>query len=271
MTIDNALKLASKELQNFERPRLEAEILLSFFLGVERVYLHLNSNQELESFDEFWELILRRKSYEPIEYITKRVSFYSEEFFIQKGALIPRPESEILIDQASRLIEKLGIKSVVEIGVGSGAVSIILAKKHPKLKITATDISKDALKVAQKNIALHSMERRVTLKHCSLADEVEGEIEFIVSNPPYIAKDAKLEPNVVEFEPEEALFAEDNGTKILKAVVETALKRGAKGVVCEMGFDQKEQMEQFFNSLSLKNYGFYSDLAGLDRGFWLIA
>ncbi len=107
MTIDNLLRLASKELKQFDRPRLEAEILLSSHLGLDRVSLHLNSQLKIKEKDlaDFWKLISRRESFEPIEYITNRVSFYSEYFFIDKGALIPRPETELLVDEASKIIK----------------------------------------------------------------------------------------------------------------------------------------------------------------------
>ena len=270
MRVEKALILASKELQKFDRPRLEAEILLSHHLNCDRVQLLLKSDEELDSFEEFWELVQRRASFEPIEYITGRVSFYSEEFFIQKGALIPRPETELLIDEASRLIEKFEIKTIAEIGVGSGVISIILAKKFPNLKIVATDISQDALEVAKKNISFHQVSNQIKLINSSLLDEVEEDIELIVSNPPYISKDVTLEPNVLNFEPKEALFADDEGTKLLKEITVLGIKRGVRGVVCEMGYDQKEKMDSFFASLKVREFGFYKDLASLDRGFWLI-
>ena len=267
--IKEALSLASKELKEFERPRLEAEILLSHYLNCDRVWLHLRADEEIENFDGFWKLIRRRANFEPIEYITNRVSFYSEEFFIQKGALIPRPETELLVDKALELIEKFNIKRVAEIGVGSGVVSIILAKKNPNLKIIATDISKDALEIAKKNIAKKGVGNQIELIETSLLDGVEGEVELIVSNPPYISEDAKLEPNVVDFEPKEALFAKESGTKLLKEIVELGIKKRVKGVVCEMGYDQKKYMESFFYSLGVREFNFYQDLASLDRGFWI--
>ncbi len=136
----------------------------------------------------------RRASFEPIEYITKRVSFYSEEFFIDRGALIPRPETEILIDVASELIESYNIKRVVEVGIGSGAVSVVLAKKYKSIEILGTDISIDALKIANINLKLHNLQDRVKVVHTSLLDGIDEDVELIISNPPYISKILNLNP-----------------------------------------------------------------------------
>lgn len=244
--------------------------MLSFYLKCDRIYLHLNSSKEIFNLDKFWELVRRREENEPIEYITNRVNFYSEEFFIAKGALIPRPETEILVDVASSLIQKFNIKKIAEIGVGSGVISIILAKKFPNLKIVATDISKNALQIAEKNLKLHKVDSQIKLLHSSLLDKVEEKVELIVSNPPYISRDFKLSPNIINFEPKEALFADEDGVKLLKEIVLLGIKKEVKAIVCEMGYDQLEKMREFFLPLNPKEFKFYKDLGGLDRGFWLI-
>jgi release factor glutamine methyltransferase len=272
MKISKAIELASKKLNYFERPRLEAEILLSHHLKCDRVWIHLHGESSFEDFDTFWGLVKRRVNFEPIEYITNRVSFYWDEFFIKEGALIPRPESEILVDKTAWLIKRVDAKVIAEIGVGSGAVSVTLAKMFPELSIIATDISDDALSVAKKNIELHNVESQIDLVKTSLLDEVGESIDLIVSNPPYIPNFERdnLEPNVIDFEPEEALFVEGDGTRLLKEIISLSLKRGVKALVCEMGYDQREEIGRFLDSFTLKEYGFYKDLAGLDRGFWLI-
>jgi len=181
--------------------------------------------------------------------------------------LIPRPETEILIDLVAEIIAKEQIISIAEIGVGSGAISVVLARKFPKLRIVATDICDTPLVVARHNAQTFGVEDRLSLVKSNLLDEVEEDVELVVSNPPYIAEDFILASNVVDYEPKEALFGGCQGDELLKQIVLDVQKRGTKYLACEMGYDQKESMEQFFKQIGVKSYNFYQDLAGFDRGF----
>ena len=269
MTVAEALKEASKRLEfAAERPRLEAEILLAHHLGWERTALLLRDREALEDLEGFFALVQRRSAHEPIEYITNRVSFYGEEFFIAPGALIPRPETELLVDEAAALIRERGIRHVAEIGVGSGAVSVTLARLFPELKIVATDISEESLSVARRNVRDFKMSDRVELIRTSLLEGV-GEVEMIVSNPPYVAAGTPLAPNVAEYEPDTALYAPGDGTSLLREIVLLGRERSIP-VLCEMGYDQRETMQRFFEEVGIEGYRFYKDLAGLDRGFIVI-
>ncbi len=265
MRIDKALQIASQKLGSIaQRPRLEAEILLAHYLQKDRVYLHAHPEAEVDT--GYFVLIQRRERYEPIEYITNRVSFYGKKFFIDKGALIPRPETEILIDEISSYLR--GDEKVAEIGVGSGVISTILKMKLPDLKITATDISPKALAIARKNFEKFGVE--VELVQTNLLDGIEKDFDVIISNPPYIAKDYKLEKNIALYEPNEALFAGERGDEILRQIIELFLQKEATILACEMGYDQKQKIQEF---LQQKNFigevKFFKDLAGLDRGFVL--
>ena len=137
------------------RPRLEAEILLAFVLNCSRVSLHCQSNRQIESFfvESFFRLIKRRSLHEPLEYLIEKVSFYGEELYISHGALIPRPETEILVDKALEIITKYSCKNIAEIGIGSGAISVMLAhlSKDSSLSFHASDISPEALFNARVN------------------------------------------------------------------------------------------------------------------------
>ncbi len=270
MKIESSLIWAEKKLKNScDRPRFEAELLLAYFLDKDRTYLHAFDNREVENVDRFKKLVERRANYEPYEYIVGSVSFYNIELEVEQGVLIPRPETEILIDLVSNIIEKENITSIAEIGIGSGAISIVLAIKFPNLKIVATDISKKAIDVAKKNIEYFKVKNRVEVIESNLIDEVKEPIELVVSNPPYIANSFKLEPNVVNYEPKEALFGGEVGDELLKKIVLSVKSRGIKYLACEMGYDQKESMEQFFKEIGVKQYKFYKDLAEIDRGFIL--
>ncbi len=265
MRVKEAIAWATKELKALERPRLEAEILLSHLLNCKREFLLLNDNLEINE-QKFKKLINRRKNHEPIEYITNKVSFWDFELFIDKGALIPRPESEILVEKAIGLIKKHNIKRVAEIGIGSGALSIAIAKEC-NVFIEASDISKSAIKIANKNIKAFHLENKISVHNCSMLDCLNTP-ELLVSNPPYIDPKVKLEPNVANFEPHTALFALNKGLEILFNILDLIKQREIPYAVCEMGYDQKEAISKYAKEINLNgNLEFYKDLAGLDRGF----
>ena len=266
MMLKKAHLWAQKELKGaVERPRLEADILLAHLLNCRREELILKEIEDI-NFEELKPLIERRKNQEPIEYITNKVSFYDFELYIAKGALIPRPESEILVDKALELINRYNINTVAEIGVGSGALSIAIAR-HSKVDIEASDISKDALKIAQKNIDFFNLSDRIKLKECSMFDCFSG-FELLISNPPYIDPDFELEKNVVAFEPHTALFAPNRGLELLYKILEEIKSKNIKYAICEMGYDQKEPLANYAKEIGLSGkLDFYKDLAGHDRGF----
>ena len=267
MTIRETINWAKEELKDVcERPQYEAELLLAYALKKDRTYLIMYDNTEAD-IEEYRKYIQRRKEYEPYEYIVGEASFYDVELCVEQGVLIPRPETEILVDLVANIIEKEKITSIAEIGVGSGAISIMLAKKFPSLKIVATDICDTPLKVAKLNIDKYNLNRQIELKKSNLIDEVSRSIELVVSNPPYIADDFVLESNVIEYEPKEALFGGRIGDELLKQIILDVKKRGIKWLACEMGYDQREPILTFVNEVGVQSIEFYKDLAKLDRGF----
>jgi len=268
MTIRQTLLEAKERLRYVcERPLFEAEILLAHHLRKDRIYLKMHDDEQMRDQAGFEALIARRAAHEPMEYITRRVSFYDMELYIAPGALIPRPETEILVERAASLVKKSGFVSVAEIGVGSGAISAALARKFPQLHIAATDISTEALGIARRNIETFDLQERVMLHHTSLLDGVEGEFEMIVSNPPYISTHTLLAPNVAEYEPAEALYGGENGDEILRQIIRLAAEREVRYLLCEMGYDQKKSIESFADLSGAVEVEFYKDYAGLDRGF----
>ncbi|SFV51473.1 Protein-N(5)-glutamine methyltransferase PrmC, methylates polypeptide chain release factors RF1 and RF2 [hydrothermal vent metagenome] len=268
MTINRALSWATEQLsESCDRPRYEAELLLAHHIDRDRIYFFTHDDEPIDRVDEFRELVDRRASHEPYEYIVGRVSFYDIELSIVSGVLIPRPETEMLIDEASAIIEQHSITKVIEIGVGSGAISIVLARKFPHLEIVATDINPIALKLAKENIDNFGLSDRITLLQSHLMDSVELDAQMVVSNPPYIAKDFRLDANVVEYEPHDALFGGDIGDELLIEIVKDTKARSIEWLICEMGYDQKASMERLFGELNIEKYRFYKDLAKFDRGF----
>ena len=169
MNIAAALKEATSLLKdNTPRARFEAELLLAYHLGVDRVYLARRDDEEVDDIEGYFALIRRRAQSEPYEYIINKVSFYDIELYVDNRVLIPRPETELLIDEVSKIIAQNSIKNIAEIGVGSGAISIVLARAFPKLKVVATDISSDALEVATLNREKFALEERIELVNADL-------------------------------------------------------------------------------------------------------
>jgi release factor glutamine methyltransferase len=265
LSIGEALSLGKDRLSKIaERPIFETEILLQKILNKDRLFIILNSNFEFDKTD-FLELLRRRENGEPIEYITNRVSFYSEDFYISKGALIPRPETEILVEKTLEIAKEFKNPRILEIGVGSGIISIMLSKLLPDAKIIGVDISENALKIAEKN-RIEKNILNVEFRQSDLFQNVSEKFDLIVSNPPYISDSerGKLQKEL-EFEPENALYGGEIGDEVLQKIVLEFLKRDEKYLLCEMGFDQKEKIQKLENE-NLK-IDFYQDLANLDRGF----
>ncbi len=266
ISIKEALNIASKQLKCVAvDPKKEAMILLSFLLKKEIVYLFLHEKDNLENEEEYFRLIARRVKSEPVEYITKKVSFYSEEFFIDKGALIPRPETELLIDEVLKVIPHKDL-TVAEIGVGSGIISIILAKKLKDIKITATDISKDAIKIAKKNIKYFNLTDKIKIVNTAYLDGIEEKVDIMVSNPPYVENSFKVE-KPLHYEPKEAIFGGSKGYEVLKKIIKLAKDKKVKYLFCEMGYNQKEHIIKILEDNGFLDFYFYKDLAGFDRGF----
>jgi release factor glutamine methyltransferase len=275
MTIKETLFWAEKTLEShLEQPRFEAELLLAHHLQKERTYLHMYDEVEVSHLKSYKKLIERRVKHEPYEYIVGKANFYDIELSVTKHVLIPRPETELLVEKVITLIQTHNIKRIVEVGVGSGAISIVLARHFKTLQIVATDISVDAITVAQKNIEKYGLEEQIKLRETSLLEGVEENFDLVVSNPPYIAQEAPLEKNVLHYEPHVALFGGKEGDELLKKLMVDAQTKKAKFLCCEMGYDQKVSLERFvqhhfINEFNVKYIDFYQDYAGLDRGFIL--
>jgi release factor glutamine methyltransferase len=251
------------------RASREAQLLLMVHLDVDELWLITNQNSEVTDVENLFDWVRRRAKNEPFEYIVNRVSFYSEEFFIKEGALIPRPETELLIDEVMKNIQDPHAKiDIVEVGVGSGIISIILAMKLPHAKIVAVDISQDALDIAKVNIERFGLSDRIELKLGSLLEPITWHVDYLVSNPPYIEDGVELESNL-DYEPQNALFGGEIGDEIIKQLLDEVLKREIKFFSCEMGYDQKGKITKYLQDIENKQLEFYKDLADFDRGFTL--
>ncbi len=268
ISIKEALSYGAKKLKDIaDNPKKEAMILLSFLLKKDNVYIFLHENDEFNFLNEYKKILKRRIDFEPIEYITNSVSFYSKQFFIDKGALIPRPETELLIDEILKNIEnKNQILNIAEIGIGSGVISIILALSLKNAHFIATDISNDALKIAKKNINKFNLENKIKLFQTSYLDNISDKIDILISNPPYVANEFKIDKSL-EYEPREAIFGGEKGYEIYENIIQIAKDKNVKLLSCEIGYDQKKPISSILQEKGFKNFYFYKDLANLDRGF----
>jgi len=266
--IKELLALLTQELSSsIPRASREAQLFLMHFLAVDELWLLTHQESEVEVTSELFSWVKRRCTDEPFEYIVKSVSFYSQEFYIDKGSLIPRPETELLIDEILLHVRDKNLEATfVEVGVGSGIISIVLAQNLPNVKFIAIDISQDALSIARKNIEKFGMQERIELRHGSLLDPVSEKIDYLVSNPPYIANDVALEKNL-SYEPQNALFGGVVGDEIIQKLLDEVLKQKITFFSCEMGYDQKDKIRNYLKNREYKEVTFYKDYSDFDRGF----
>lgn len=249
-----------------ERPRREAELILMHHLKRDGIWIMTHQDEMVECTQALWQSIRRRQGYEPLEYIFGQVSFYSQQFDIAPGALIPRPETELLVDRVLEHVEAFAAVRMCEVGVGSGAISVILAQQLRYAKIIGVDLSDDALVIAAQNVERHGLNERITLRRSDLLDKVPEAIDVLVSNPPYVAQNADLEPNLA-YEPALALFGGKTGMDVIAKLIRMSVERKIPLFCCEMGYDQRDLVAAAVPPSHVVS--FYKDLAGLDRGFVL--
>jgi release factor glutamine methyltransferase len=251
-------------------PAKEVEILIMYLLDKNPIWLHLNYNKEFEKEFELKKLVLKRATNYPLEYITKRASFYGEQFIVNEGVLIPRPETEILVENAFNILkEQKDKKLILEIGTGSGIISVMLAVLLKNIKIIAVDINEKALELAKQNAIKFGVLERIDFRYSNLFENViEDNIFMVVSNPPYI-KDSYVLPKNVGFEPKNALFGGVIGDELLKDIIKSTEEKNIPYLLCEMGYDQKNSLEEYFKEFNVEFYSFYKDYENFDRGFTL--
>lgn len=259
MTIKNALINAKLQLKGHEN---EAVFILCEYLKKDKAWIFLNENLEFNH-QSYFELIKRFKSGEPFEYIFEKTDFWGLEFKVKKGVLIPRYDSEILLYQILNLCKKNTFTNILEIGFGSGILSIVLAKELG-IKITACDINPKALELALENAKFHKVDHLIDFKLCDFR-QIKQNYDFIFSNPPYIKNSYKLDIWVKQ-EPKEALFGGEKGYEILQEIIEFSFTKKTKFLACEFGYDQKEILEKILSTYDF-SAEFFKDEQGFDRAF----
>lgn len=225
-TVGDAIDEALRRLRPItERPRLEAEVLLAHLLGRTRVALLAHPEIPLTEtrLRRYFALVDRRAEGEPLPYLTGEIEFFGLPFTVTPEVLIPRPETEQLVDLALRWMKSHPVQEVVDVGTGSGCIAVALAVRAPDVRIYATDLSVAALEVARTNAERHGVARRITFLHGDLLAPLLGPVDLIVSNPPYVAnREWETLPPSVRQEPREALLAGPEGLDVLRRLLSQA-------------------------------------------------
>lgn len=253
---------------------ISAEILLGNILNLSRSELLLNPQEvvDQEKIDEYENVISRRGKREPLQYLTGRVDFYNVSLECDPRALIPRPETEVLVEVVINELQKVESPIILDIGTGSGNIAVALAVNVAGAKITGLDISEAALELAGENAAGNNVADRIKFFSGDIFDpDIVDELETydcVVSNPPYVAVDEKenLQPEVIEHEPAEALFSTEDPLKFFKVIINLGPRLLSRGglLAFETGLGQfervKEMMSQGYNNIQS-----FRDLAGIER------
>lgn len=257
-------------------PKLNAELILAHGLGLsQRMELYLQYDRPLSEseLDGIRPLVKRRAGREPVQYIEGRANFMGVDFEVDRRVLIPRPETEELVERIGEWFADSPPKRVIDLGTGSGIIALSLARLFPSVEVFATDISPEALVVAQSNAVAQGLEARVSFLESDWFSGMDGTFDLVVSNPPYLTeKELKhAEPEVREHEPTSALVAGGAlGENALLAILQQAYKAlNPHGLLAmETGVDQREILERQAQTVGYAEYIQEADLSGRDRFFF---
>lgn len=270
-TIHSAINDAAGQLnESSDSPILDAEVLLCFVLQKQRGYLKTWPEQTLtrEQVYQFRSLVEKRRYGHPVAYLTGRREFWSRDFIITPDVLIPRPETELLIETCLELIPGNQHLKLADLGTGSGIIAITLAVERPALDVTATDLCPAALAVARRNAQRFNV-NNIHFHQSHWFDDLKDSIfDIVVSNPPYIAQgDPHLQRGDLRFEPDSALVSGRQGLGNIERIADTARNhlRPDGYLLVEHGFDQQEPVGTIFKHYQYKHVQTYSDLSGQPR------
>ena len=272
MTIEQALSQARETFaaNNIEDASLESELLLRHTLKINRVQLYLDLSRELspEQEETFWQLIKRRLDGEPTAYITGHREFYSLDFYVDPRVLIPRPESELLVEKALQLAQSRRIVTIADIGTGCGAIAISLALNLPQTKIYATDISAFALEVARVNCRKHGVVDRICLLQGDMLYPLPEPVDLVIANLPYVKELEVFQMGLANFEPQLALNGGSDGLeKIRQICQQVGTKLRPQGcLLLEIGQGQEKTVTTFLHNLfPSASVEVTPDLSGIER------
>ena len=272
MRLDAALRRAVRTLEanDVGSPRMNAETLAMFVLGVDRAYLYAHPERKLTADEEnrYNATITERASGKPSQYITGHQEFWGLDFIVTPAVLIPRPETEHIIETVLELAKARAFRRVADVGTGSGCIAVALARELPQAEFTAVDISRPALEIARANAARHQLERRIRfLESDLLAALPHDAFDLVVSNPPYVGESErdKVQKQVRDFEPKVAVFSGEQGLDIYRRLIPQARAALVPGgtVVMEMGFSIEQAVRDLLAGWD--NVSVTHDLQGIPR------
>jgi release factor glutamine methyltransferase len=264
-------------LAGIDRPRTNAELLLGAVLNKNKADLYLDKDQILVSYEieKFNQFIKERISHKPAQYIIGTVEFFGLEFKVDERVLIPRPETETLVEVVIKQLANTENSKIIDLGTGSGAIAISLAKNLRKAFVYATDVSEGALEVAKENALKNKVENQIEFFHGDLFaplknKNLEGQIDCVVSNPPYVSKDEfeRLPKEIKDYEPVVALASEEEGVFFHKRIIENSVDFLKKGglLALETAFGQAEKVADLIRqSDNYSDIRIIKDLGGIDR------
>jgi release factor glutamine methyltransferase len=276
ITVLEAINLSTDFLQKkgIQSPRINAELLLASVLKCKRLQLYLSFDRPLKQneIDDYRELIKRRSNFEPLQYITRFVEFYNLEFRVTPVALIPRPETEILVETILKNVNDEKKISILDIGSGSGIIGISLAVNLKNVSVFCTDISSDAINLAMENAKRHNVISKINfLEHNIITQEIDfvSKLDVIVSNPPYIAVNDfnSLQKEVRNFEPRYALTDESDGYTFFKIISSKAIEKLNSGgkLFFEISDGQSGNILKIMQDNSFSGIKIIKDFQNIDR------
>ncbi len=274
MTVREILNEETRKLEaaGMETARLDAELLLAFCLKCDRLEFLKNPDSKINKnkLSQYTKLVERRLKYEPVAYITGRKEFWSFTLEVNKDVLIPRPDTEIIVEEALSIGKEIYKPRILDIGTGSGAIALALAKELPEAEIIATDISAAALKIAKKNARNLQLEKNIEFLKGDLLAPVKDLFDIIVSNPPYIsaAEYEELPIGVKDFEPRLALLAGQTGVEFYEKLIYQSKNHLKKDgwLFMEIGAPQAEKILDIMQECAFfENIDVRRDYAGHDR------
>jgi len=276
ITVLEALNAASDYLQNkrIKSARLNSELLLAHILNCKRLELYLSFDRPLQKVetDSYRELLKRRGTFEPLQYIIGKVEFYGLEFVVDASVLIPRPETELLVEAIIESTTTDQRINILDIGSGSGNISIALAKNIPTCKVIGIDISEEAIEISKRNAEVNEVENQVMFvkKNISNGIEIKGNrFDIVVSNPPYVSLEEfdSLDPELRLYEPKIALTDEGDGLSFYRIIVPLSgsLLNNAGKIFLEIGAGQSEAVKQLLIDNDFNNIVIKKDYSDIER------
>ena len=275
MQLKQALSSAIDRLEAADvgSPRMNAEVLLMFVLGVNRAYLYAHPERELTAEEEarYDEVLAQRATGMPSQYITGHQEFWGLDFVVTPAVLIPRPETEHLVETVLELARGIARPKLVDVGTGSGCVALALAHELKSAAVYAVDVSADALEIAGANAARLRLDGRVHFTQSNVLEALAGvhDFDFVVSNPPYVGfgEADKVQKSVRDFEPRVAVFAGEQGLDVIRPLIEQAHRALKPGgwLAVEIGYSMRDAVVNLLSPTMWEDVRVVPDLQGIPR------